>query len=376
MDYWKAGTIVPKGFFTQPTAAIRLPHDFNGHFTQPMLDVYATVASDPLPPTLQAPAGLVPLLELVYAGKPFACDTRPYVSRILEVAQSPAPQASAVPIDTKKIIIGYSGGKDSLACLLLALSYKLKPILFHVVGLNRSYPGELEAVEEIAARVGVPVVYPTVHLLGRHDYPDNPVKDQLILAMMVDYGLRIGCQRFTQGVESTNTLKKSNINYNWSDAKEMFDAFNTHYLQPQWPGYRWEWMVETHSHSYHIIHSLDPSLLELTNSCVTPHRFQLMRRQQCMDKYGLHLRENTCGTCWKCCVDYLNMLAIGYEVAWSTLMVERCLRIFKNKINEAYGSGYMEHGSYADLVPVAVDPKYGAGKVYDKILEVARGMEA
>lgn len=60
------------------------------------------------------------------------------------VAPAPLPQVHVQP-SGNTVLVGFSGGKDSTAAALKLRAMGFAPVLFHVQGINPSYPRELDA---------------------------------------------------------------------------------------------------------------------------------------------------------------------------------------------------------------------------------------
>jgi len=51
--------------------------------------------------------------------------------------------------------------------------------------------------------------------------------------------------------------------------------------------------------------SKDLKLLNLVQSCLSPYRFLNNLHQINENKYNIKLFNHRCGSCWKCCVEYI-----------------------------------------------------------------------
>lgn len=342
-----------------PTLEVQNP----GWFTRQMLPIFGQLSQAPLPTVVHDVNPMfLRMVQYVYTWETWegaSVVQAPTVhSNNTPIVPRPFPQADG----NRRVVLGYSGGKDSLAAALTIQSRGMTPVLFHVKGLNRSYPREFAAVQEVANATGWELVVQEVRLHGEHAWPDNPVKDQMILAMMLDYGVPLGISRYTMGVEKENVGEKSNIRTNWSDQYEMFYLFREAVRQVQ-PEFSWNWVLDDHSQSYAIItQHRAATLLDMTTSCVTPHRFQDLRKRQNEQKYGIRLPPHRCGSCWKCCVDYLCRWAYGLRDSTegdpSVEFGRHCLDVFHRQWVGAYGPAYKTARTRADVLRAAVDPRW------------------
>lgn len=319
-----------------------------GVCTEIMGRLYADVAQIPTPNVLIGyPIELARYASLLAMGMNSHIHlTNPHVIRELYCG----------PDRKDQVIIGYSGGKDSLAAAIICAEAGMHPTLFHIRGLNKSYPNEADLVIEAAEATQFSTIIKSAKLHGKTDYKENPTKDQLILAMMVDYGCQIGINRFSMGIERTNKLAESNILYNWSDAFEMFMAIAP-LFQKVMPAYRWDWHIKNHTHSLKTIVGRDRSLLNHTISCLLPFRFQASRKEANEKRFGISLPRNRCGSCWKCCVEYLNLLCLCDDPA-NDGYARHCVKIFLDNIHIAYGDGYKPGATSKELLKSAVDPEF------------------
>jgi hypothetical protein len=70
--------------------------------------------------------------------------------------------------------------------------------------------------------------------------------------------------------------------------------------------------VKNTTDSYRVILNYkDANLMPYILSCVSPYRFRGGWRKGNMEKYGVPLWPGRCGSCYKCAVEYLHMVAFG-----------------------------------------------------------------
>jgi len=271
-----------------------------GHVFEGMSRLFNLASKKPLPSGGRAMSakGTEKLLQTIY--DPF--------TQKENISLSPIP-------GNAKVVVGASGGKDGLAVLIKLVCHKPQHVeLFHVLGINRAYPDEHLSVMAIANEFNVPVVYRHVKVAGQSDYIENPTKNQLILALMVEYGMSKGFHTYTQGNLLCDTTKEQDISSGYSDSWEMYDAA-TQYFRLHQPDYQYLHLLKNDSDSLKTIIDYDPGLLKLVRSCMTPLRYRESLRKKNISKYGVDLMPNRCGSCYKCGSEFLHLVAFGFRPA-------------------------------------------------------------
>ena len=97
--------------------------------------------------------------------------------------------------------------------------------LYYVFGINKSYPDEFVRVKELANMLDMPLFVEKVVLKGHTTFHDNPVKNQLIASMALDYGIKneISAKVCFGDFTDDNVLNSSFLEA-WSDTQEMWYA--------------------------------------------------------------------------------------------------------------------------------------------------------
>jgi predicted PP-loop superfamily ATPase len=93
---------------------------------------------------------------------------------------------------TNDVVVAFSGGKDSVATVLKLKSQGKTPHLFHVVGINKSYPDEIKHAKELAAKLGLELHIERVSQIGNTSFKESPIKNQVIASMALDYAIANG----------------------------------------------------------------------------------------------------------------------------------------------------------------------------------------
>jgi len=304
---------------------ITFPNYTPGILARQWASLYQQVSTNPLPDRVTGlHSCFKPYLNTLYAAQGRQKDLNfQYLDR---------PFLPARLRDNGTVLVGFSGGKDSAAAALALQAQGLAPVLFYVNGINyRSYAGERVYAARVAQVLNMPFVEVTVKQTGEVEYPDNPVKNQFILSLMVDYAYRHGGSNFAQGNLAKETIREANINFTYSDAGEMYAGAE--------PVFRL-WTVESYkylggvmryeSESFKTLHELCPAALDTVLSCLQPYRFRTKVRQANEKKYGVKLRPEMCGTCYKCASEYLHRCILGIAVAQPEY-VKQCVSILRKE---------------------------------------------
>lgn len=249
-----------------------------------------------------------------HAGKPIN-----FANKDLHVKQFDIPTSN-------KILIGFTGGKDSTATVIKVIQAGYEPILFHVRGINRVWPNEYIYARQLAVYLGLPLVEATVSIKGKTYYKENPAKNQLILALMVDYGIEHGIHHYTLGSDMTEALERANIMFDFSDAIEIYGMVASIYKKSI-SNFKYHTLVADQTDSYKTIFDHDPKIYDIICSCMLPYRYQGNIRKKNVIKFPkVYFNERACGSCYKCCYEYMHLVLLGhYEPDIDYL--KHCMRV-------------------------------------------------
>lgn len=275
---------------------------FDGQFTRLFKDLYVKTSSKPLVNVLPYPKEMKPYLDVLYGAF-----KREYT---FSDCKFDIKKINIPNVYDPRCLCAFSGGKDSVANALLLRDNGFEPILFFVKGINRSYPNEYETAVDLASEIGMEIVVKTVSVSGKCDFVENPTKDQFILAMMVDYGSKLGIVNYSFGCCRGDKLKTTSKEYMLSDCIEMFSSVEKFY-QKFIDGFNIANFLRCETESFCIIRKHDMSLLNRCYSCMTPLRYKKNIIQANLKNYGIELLSNRCGSCYKCCQEALILHTIG-----------------------------------------------------------------
>lgn len=222
------------------------------------------------------------------------------------------------PIDDKphfeitsnnKILLAFSSGKDSTATALKFLKEGYEVEAFFVQGVNRQYPQEVEYAQKVCDYIGIPLIVYKASYSGKQAYMENPIKNLYILALMLDYGLRNGFTNYSMGNHTEVNLKESNIQYNWSDAIEIYDMF-TEFARKRFPQYNFISGLSEGENPYRILLESDYDMIDILgniSSCIMTNRFRESLHSKNEEKYKINLIPGRCGSCHKCAIEYIQL---------------------------------------------------------------------
>lgn len=208
-----------------------------------------------------------------------------------------------IPIlqDSNRIILAFSGGKDSVATLLKIIhETDFKADLFFLKGINKSYTGEFKNALFIAKMIDPNIRFFTEKVLqkGKTDFKENPFKNAVIGAFM----LSMGYQNFAFGNLKEDTLQTSEPLFDFSDSQDFFKAFQNHVHKFN-PKYKQYEFLENGRDSFETIFKYQPELLNYLGSCITPNYRRPHVKKANLRKFGID--NKGCGSCYKCAIEFL-----------------------------------------------------------------------
>lgn len=348
----------------------------NGYFTKLFSKILIGTSMNPLPKKWDGgmlyryPENIKPYLQLIYDSfdEELVCENFTDKIPVFEVEK------------TNKILVAFSGGKDSLATAIHAKKLGYQPVLFHMDGINRSYRHEKVNSASLAHVLGFELVVVEVGMGGKCDYVENPTKNQFILANMVDYGVKHGITNFTFGNAKEDIVEEASLTCNLSDSLEMFTVLDLFYNESIL-GYECHTFLEDLTHAYYEIYWLDRGLLSLVSSCMGPKRYKHNFRKHNEEKYGIKLLAGRCGSCSKCATEYITTSLFEMEDVQLDYF-QHCLNILKRKIMEEFPKydGNMSNNAmltkYVDLKYVRmINPKFEFGVATQETTDIIEYLE-
>ena len=307
-----------------------------GAYTDAWCRLFEELSVKPPPGSLTiAHASFAPFLELFYSK-----DSRP--APLLSVYPPDALPGYSLDGSDKRCLLGYSGGKDSLAMAMKLKEKGFTVTAFHVAGLNRSFTDEHLAAARTARAIGIDLVVRRVVISGSSDRPENPTKNLLTLAMMFDYGAPLGIAHYALGLDKEDEGgDEYNTDFNFSDSKEVLDAGIRPFRLSA--GYELHTELLRNGSTDSLVTVLESpnglALLGLSISCMSPFRFRATWKKTNEKKYDVQLLDSRCGSCYKCAIEYIHLASLGYCVK-NEEFTKHCweiLRVSAARVTDAPG---------------------------------------
>lgn len=230
----------------------------------------------------------------------------------------------------KKIMIALSGGLDSVYLMRQLVAQGYEVIAAHVAGLNKTAGKfETDAAERAARKAGAQFVKINFKA-PRQAFPDNPFKNQLVLAFLMDIGIKKGIYRYAVGSDWTTPLSEAVVGFTITDSAEVYREF-WEGVKARFPQAELVFIPDYVKKDERLRYLFEAGALDDVSSCVAPFRFRESLHNANIKKYGVQLMRGRCGSCYKCAMEYLLLVEMGlipkndkfYNHAWNTLATSK-----------------------------------------------------
>ena len=253
----------------------------------------------------------------------------------------------SVPSDNR-LILTFSGGKDSIAT---ALKYKAQGYdvrLYHMKHINPSFSDEWESAVKAAELLELPIFIDDIKFHGHHMWMEHPMKNMIIANGALSYGIREGIgTRLAFGNYTTSFLEDNAFDRCAGDCVDMWEAY-INIIRRQVEDFEVISCITNMTETLEVI-SKRPDLFDASLSCLCRHSLRDYRKSWVLKKFGVDLPEKRCGSCYKCAIEYI------YRVDHD--LVELNEGYYKYCLNQLYRNG-ISMGERATTLPELWDDNF------------------
>ena len=232
----------------------------------------------------------------------------------------------------KNIVVCFSGGKDSVST---AMKYKAEGwnvYLYHIRGINGVYTDEWQRAQAIAKYLELPLYIEEITLDGKNTYLEHCMKNQCVCSLAINYALSLGIKPIiAYGDFQADKINEGLFDRNYSDTQEMWKAY-IEYINTFVPDFEIKIPWNNYTETLDCITD-NMELTSMVQGCLAPQRFRNKLHVLNQDKYNVKLLPNRCGSCWKCCVEYVFLCDSG-KIERNEAFYLHCMDIFANKWKE------------------------------------------
>jgi hypothetical protein len=230
-------------------------------------------------------------------------------------------------IDNGTLWVAFTGGKDCLAAALVARDQGHNVILYHVQGINRTWPNERDYAEAAAKAMGFPLLVDRISIVGRKygGMISLPTRNQVIESLMISRMVERGGSHWALGLHSIDTPDQCQPTMTWSDSTTTNTQWSAH-LDTLVLGLHFHCFLRGDLHSLAIL--AEKGYLAYAHGCVSQPRLQNLFRTSAIRRFGNCILPGRCGTCTKCWAEYLMLVHLG--VLPKTGYYDHCLASMSN----------------------------------------------
>lgn len=299
--------------------------EFGGPLSTLTLQLYELFSADPLPSVVTIPnEQWQHFIHMLYEmnGQPDPNFIIENNIRIVEHESHPG-----------KVILALSGGKDSTASLLRLIDEGKNVTAYFCRKANLSYPTEEVQATEIANLYNIPIVKDELQRKGKTDFVENPVKNLVFLARMVEWAVRNNCGVIQLGEYYDTGNDKVNVKFDMSDSIDFILAYEEA-VQSIYPHISFDFMFESEATAMSYLIYKHKEVLPHIKSCLMPERYFVRQLTMITDRYNIDPLPNRCMSCWKCCMEYVYLVLWGVIPLNKNYLEKKVLPTFIKKMPE------------------------------------------
>lgn len=264
---------------------------------------------------------------------------------------------SYVSKESNKVVVGFSGGKDSLTVALKLQEQGFVPIMYHIKGLTRStsYTEALSA-REVAIEGKWEYIEKKINYKGKTKYIESPVRNHLVLSYIIDYMIENNLNKAGMGLEIEdkvlNTTIETRIDNGFSDGIDFTQLF-VKAIRETFPEFVLYDAVGSKISDTIWLFDKYRNIAMKSNSCMMTDRIKTYKRNNKMTEFGIHnLPKYNCLCCKKCCQDYIVLYKAGLlgDMTADNLedALKSCYKTIRNKIKSLMGERKKEINNVRD----------------------------
>lgn len=282
------------------------------------------------------------------------------MGNVWEASFSERPIQNMPVIKGDKLILCYSGGKDSIASAIKYKECGIEPLLYHVQHVNRSQSDETKLALQSARALGLTVVVDDLRYSGTNMYMEHPMKNMMIACCAINFALRMGIPpNIAFGNYSTSFLADEQFEVCAGDCVDMWEYFED-IVRTEIPDFKIHINLLNMGETLDIV-TKHKEVNNLSVSCLCRHSLRDYRRAWVKEKFGVVLPEHRCGSCYKCAIEYVYM-ADHNSIKFSEAYYKYCL-------NQLYKAMRMVNGRFVFTIEALWDSCFmypiTQSKIYD-----------
>lgn len=310
-------------------------------YTQMFSDIYDNFNKEVFDNIIEIPTGFKPVIDMVYDF---------HNQKYNNITEYTFPTIT-LNNNNKDVLISLSGGLDSIGQALDLYEQGYIIHLFHVKGLNTYENNQSTKIcREFANIMKFDYIEVDCKKVAKKTdpykqfWPENPVKNQMVFSIMVDYCYGKGYKLISAGDALTLGIETRTVGVNLTDCNELTIKF--------WNGIKTYVnnleFIPTYTTKFEKLLKLKQyDLLDLYYPCLNAGRFNQSLHKQFEQKFNVKIPKYLCGYCRKC-VNSILMLHYGNIITYPDEVINFCWsKMCPNNKNQNTAS--YEYGQHIPL---------------------------
>lgn len=298
--------------------------------------------------TPEVPAGFEDLVDTLYTFHKETYDTfdvQQYCTQLVHTIE-----------ENKRVLVAFSGGVDSCYLALWLRDQGYDVSLFHITNFAPYTNGVEDTYARNFAEKGkFDYVEASYKEISKRGFNENPLKNQLIISMLLDYACDNQIYNLALGIDWDYKLEESVLGVDETDTYEV----NTTFFKgiEQYVKFNLIIADEKVKKYERLKYINDAGLLDDVYSCVMTYRYHDALRKQNEDKYNIKLLSGRCGSCNKCAREaiLLRYLGIMYTDNESDSFIDHCWKVLHENKYSANSDRYDPKIPYAQRLAELLD---------------------